>query len=202
MITLIPLSQKKVLKLFYENKNKKIHLREICRLTKLHEPSVSRILKKLEKEKILNYKKTANLKQYYIKKNVHSFIIFEMFDLEKFENITKIRQKAIKIFYKNLKEKPLFIILFGSTAKNNYKENSDIDLLLITNKKINKKIIEKAIIEAESLTSIKIDVFQITYKDFIEEIKLKEDKTIQSAIKTGYPIINNIEYYKVLYDEY
>ncbi len=202
MITLIPLSQKKVLKLFYENKNKKIHLREICRLTKLHEPSVSRILKKLEKEKILNYKKTANLKQYYIKKNVHSFIIFEMFDLEKFENISKIRQKAIKIFYKNLKEKPLFVILFGSTAKNNYKKNSDIDLLLITNKKINKKIIEKAIIETESLTSIKIDVFQITYKDFIEEIKLKEDKTIQSAIKTGYPIINNIEYYKVLYDEY
>ena len=42
--------------------------------------------------------------------------------------------------------------------------------------------------------------FQMTFKDFQNEIKLKEDKVVQSALQTGYPLINHISFYEVLYE--
>ena len=52
-----------------------------------------------------------------------------------------------------------------------------------------------------SLTSMKISTFQIKYKDFLFDLKMKEDKVVQSAINSGYPLINHIQYYEVLYNE-
>ncbi len=46
-----------------------------------------------------------------------------------------------------------------------------------------------------------VSTFQMTYKAFITELKLKEDKVVQSAIKTGYPVIDHIRYYEVLCNE-
>ena len=87
------------------------------------------------------------------------------------------------------------IAKIGSTAKENYRQDSDIDLLVITNKKISTKEAEK---EADALCAIKISTFQMTWNDFQREIKLKEDAVVQSALQTGYPLINHIYYYEVL----
>ena len=57
-------------------------------------------------------------------------------------------------------------MLFGSTAKETYKEDSDIDILLVGNKKIQTKEAEK---EVDALTAIRISTFQMTYKEFITE---------------------------------
>ena len=92
----------------------------------------------------------------------------------------------------------MFAVLFGSTAKGTYKEDSDIDILIITNKKISPEKAEK---ETDALTAMKISTFQIKYKNFLTELKMKEDKVVQSAINSGYPLINHIQYYEVLYNE-
>ena len=89
-------------------------------------------------------------------------------------------------------------MLFGSTAKGTYKEDSDIDILLVTNNKINGEQAEK---EVDALTGMKVNTFQISYKDFLTDLKMKEDKVMQSAIASGYPLINHIQYYEVLYNE-
>ncbi len=34
-----------------------------------------------------------------------------------------------------------------------------------------------------------------TRKSFLKELKLKEDKVIQSALNTGYPILNQMSFY-------
>ena len=88
--------------------------------------------------------------------------------------------------------------MFGSTAKETYKEDSDIDILIVTNRKIQIQEAEK---EADALTGIGISTFQITYHGFLQELKLKEDKVVQSALNTGYPVINHISYYEALYNE-
>jgi predicted nucleotidyltransferase len=198
MITILKSGYWKIMQLFYKDKTVKLHLREIARQTKLHEPSVSRFLSSLEKDQILKSEKDGNLKKYSIKKGLRAYFIFEAFDLERFEKLPSIRRNAIKTYLDNLPERPVFAVLFGSTAKGTYKEDSDIDILIITNKKISAEKAEK---ETDALTAMKISTFQMTYKDFLTELKMKEDKVVQSAINSGYPLINHIQYYEVLYDE-
>lgn len=184
-----------ILNVFYKNKNKPTHLRELSRTINLKEGSLSRHLNTLLKEKILTYEEEGNLKKFKIKNKNQ---IFPIFDIQKFENLPDIRKSSVKFYIKQLKNKPILIILFGSTAKETHTAESDIDLLVIFNKKTNNV---EAIKYVEAQTGIKISEFQLTYNEFIKEIKMKQDNVIQSALETGYPIYNNLFYYEVLFNE-
>src|SRR3989344_2376814 len=196
MISFIKQGPWEILQLFYTNKAAKFHLREIARKAKLHEPSTTTFLKSLEKDGILKSEKDGNLKKYSLKLNYKAYSVFQLFDLERLNALPSIRRNALKYFISAIKKKPLIALIFGSTAKGIYKETSDIDFFIITNSKINTEEAEK---HAEALTGIKISVFQMTLEAFLKEIKLKEDPVIQSAIATGYPVLNNQYYYEVVY---
>ncbi len=198
METILKEGYEKILSIFYNNKSASIHLRDIARKAKLNENSASRFLKKLEKEKILISRKDGNLKKYELKKNDIVYSVLSYFDIISLNNLPKIRKNAIIYFLDKLKEKPVIAFLFGSTAKNTYSDKSDIDLLLIVNKTINTKEAEEY---TDSQTAIKINCIQINFEEFKEELKLKKDKVIQSAVKTGYPVTNHIEYYREVYNE-
>lgn len=198
MITILKPGCERIMQIFYANKNKKLHLREIARQSRLHEPSATRFLNVLEKESMLIPEKDGNLKKYSVMKNPKAYLIFEMFDIEKFEKLPYIRKEAIRRYMEKLPEQPVFAVLFGSTAKETYGKGSDIDLLIITNRQIQSKDAEK---EADAITGMKISTFQMVYSEFMQELKLKNDKVIQSAISTGYPITNHIVYYKAVCDE-
>ncbi len=194
MITLLKPGYAKIMRLFYLEKSIHLHLREIARRTKLHEPSVTRFLSQLEKEGILKSQKDANLKKYTIQKNKKTYAVFELFDIEKQEKLPRMRKRAIAYYLNTLPEQPIFIQLFGSTAKETYKEDSDIDLLLVVNKKIATEDAEKYV---DAQTGIRINTIQIKFNDFLKEIKLKEDNVVGSALATGYPLINHLFYYEV-----
>ena len=198
MITILKSGYGKIMHLFYKDKAVRLHLREIARRTKLHEPSVTRFLNNLKKEQILQSEKDGNLKKYSIKQSKRAYLIFEVFDIERFEKLPSIRKNAIKTYLDKLPEQPVFAVLFGSTAKETYTENSDIDILIITNKKISAEEAEK---EVDALTAMKVSTFQTTYKEFIKDLKMKEDKVTHSAIQSGYPLLNHIHYYEALYNE-
>jgi len=147
----------------------------------------------LEKTNILKSYKEANLKKYSIKKQAIPEI-FSLFDTEKLEALPLLRKNAIKFYITTLKEKPIFILLFGSTAKGTFRDDSDIDVITIFNKKTDTT---EAIKYAEAQSGIKISEFQLTYKQFILELKLKQDNVIQAGIETGYPIFNPMYFYEV-----
>jgi len=193
METIFKTGYNKIINLFYSEKFVKIHLREIARKTKLNENSVSRFLNQLEENNILKSEKEGNLKKYFISKNKLVFSLFSILDVEKFEELPVLRKNAVNYLLDRLNIKPLAVILFGSSAKGNFSKNSDIDLLLIVNEKIKTKIAEDY---SESQTGIKINILQVNYKDFVNELKIKEDKVIQSALETGYPIFNPLFYYQ------
>jgi predicted nucleotidyltransferase len=198
MITILNKGYEKILSIFYTDKSVKIHLREIARQTKLNENSVFRFLKDLEEGKYLISTKEGNLKKYEVLKNDKSYSLFTYFDIMRLNNLSSLRKKGISYFLERLEEKPIVAFLFGSTAKNTYKEQSDIDLLLIVNKKIATKEAESYV---DAQTAIRISCIQITTKEFIRELKLKEEHVVQAAINTGYPITNHIEYYRMRYHE-
>ena len=128
MLTLIKPGYVKILRLFYTNKQIQLHLREIARQTKMHEPSVTRCLTALETEGILKSRADGNMKKYSLQQNKKSYLFLAMFDGEKQEKLSKRRKEAIHIYLEKLPEKPVFTVLFGSTAKETYKEDSDIDI--------------------------------------------------------------------------
>lgn len=195
MTTLLKPGNEKVLRIFYENKGKNLHLREIARKANLYGQSITRYLNQLEKHGILKSEKEGNLKKYSLKRNKQVYAALSLFDIERYEHLPSARKNAIASYMNKLKEKPVFAVLFGSTGKETYRNDSDIDLLIITNRRIETKEAEK---EADMLTSMKISSFQMTYNDFIKEIKMKEDQVVQSAIFSGYPVINHVAYYEAL----
>ena len=199
MNTILKSGYWKIIKLFYENKNQGIHLREISRKTGIYVPSVSKFLKKLEDENILKAEKDGNLKKYYAKNNSNTNTMFQLFDIEKYEKLLSIRKTAITRFLENMDEKPVFVLLFGSTAKGNHKEESDIDILIVLNRQIN---LEKAEKETEAITGLRINSFRITYEKFTKELKLKEDNVVQAAITTGFPLMNHLMYYELTRNEH
>lgn len=172
-----------------------MHLREISRNIHLREGALTRHLNKLIKNNILTFEHEGNLKKFNL---INVSKIFPIYDFNRYEKLPFIRKNTIKLYLDALAEKPIFMILFGSTAKGNYKDDSDIDLITIFNKKTDTK---KAIKYAEAQTSIKISEFQLTYGEFTKELKLKQDNIIQAGIETGYPIYNQIFYYEVIKNE-
>lgn len=192
MLNIISKGYLNILRLFYVNK-KSFHLREIAKKTKLNENSAYRFLSKLEKDNILLSEKKGNMKFFSIKDNKKTYSIITFFDIERYEKLPSIRRVAIETYLNNLLKQPIFVILFGSTAKDTFRDESDIDILIVTNERINAK---KAENEANVQSTLKISTFQIDYKKFIKELKLKNDMVIQSALETGYPLINHIKYYE------
>jgi predicted nucleotidyltransferase len=195
METVLKNGYEKILNIFYKEKNGKIHLREISRRIKMNENSATRFLKQLEEQDILKSEREGNLKKYFIQKKIQIFWIFSLFDIRKYNSLPNIRKNAITQFIDRLEEKPLIVLLFGSTVKKTFVSSSDVDLMLVVNRKIKT---EHAETYAESQTGIRINSFQLTHKNFQEEIKLKKDTLVQSAISTGYPIINHLSYYEII----
>jgi|SRR3989344_3814414 len=193
MTTVFKNGCEKILQIFYKEKLGAFHLRELARRTGLNENSATRFLKVMTEEKLLEYVREGNMKKYSITKGNFVFSIFSVFDALEYEKLPSIRRRAISRFYERLDEKPVFLVLFGSVAKGTYKENSDLDLLAVFNKRIDVRNAEDY---AESQTGIKINCVKIGYGDFLNEIKTEKDKLIASAISSGYPLINHIKYYE------
>jgi predicted nucleotidyltransferase len=185
-----------ILKLFYKNRSD-LHLRAIAKATGLNGHSAYRFLERLEKDQILSSRKQGNMRLFSLRHNNRTHAILTFFDTERYQTLPHIRRTAISSYLHTLPQQPVYAILFGSTAKDTFKHDSDIDILLITNTRIDTKKAER---EAGAQSALRISTFQITYPKFLKELRLKEDKVIQSALNTGYPLINHIKYHGDLHD--
>lgn len=186
----------KILKIFYSNKNKPVHLREIARLSSMNESTASFHLKNLVKDGVMKHASEGNLKKFYVSKS-HLPEIFPLFDQERLEKLPLLRKNAIRMYIKSLENKPVLLITFGSTAKGTFKEDSDLDLFEVFSIKRYAKA-EKLV---EAQTGVHLQVFRMNEKDFLSELIIKKDKVLQSALNTGFPVFNQKYFYEVVYHE-
>ena len=185
------------MRVFYAERSA-FHLRAIARKTGLEGQSITRHLDLLEKEHYLMSRKEGNLRKYAIRPSSKTFALFTLFDIERFGRLPSPRRLAIETYLAGLPRQPVYAILFGSTAKGTHDERSDIDMLLIANENIETAGAEN---EADALHAQSISTFQMAYDAFLRELRLREDAVVQSALKTGYPLINHISYYGALCHE-
>jgi predicted nucleotidyltransferase len=187
--------KEKVLECFYKHRKNEIYFSEILRETKLTSNTTLKHLANLKKLTILlSNKKKGNTFYKINSKNPLIFSIFSYFDYKNFNGLPFERRKAINDFLEKIQVKPLIALIFGSTAKGTFEKGSDIDLLLIYNKKETEDSKLKKDIEA--VTGVKIQTFTIDFDYFKEQILKEEDKVITHAIKTGFPITGNDKFYQ------
>ncbi len=196
MKTILKPAVYKILKLFYTNRNTPLHLREIARKTGMNESSIFRQLQILVKDHIFKTYAEANLKKFRLNHLILPHIL-PLFDHERIQNLPLLRRKAITYYLEKLQEKPLLAIVFGSTAKGTFRDDSDIDMLIVSNS-TKKDIGAKKYVSA--LTTLRIQSFTLTEKEFKQELLTKQDKVVQAAVETGFPLFNATYFYEVIYN--
>jgi len=117
------------LSLFFEEPNREFNVREYSRLMKISPATASKILQDFYKKEILNERKDRMLKLY--KSNLDSDFYR---DLKVFYNIRKLKDSDLIPQLNNFYLKPT-IVLFGSASFGMDNENSDWDMLVISEKK-------------------------------------------------------------------
>ena len=153
-------SRYRVLTVFFREPRKVFHIREISRLVKLSQSSVTLHLKELAKENII-LKTLEGLYGGY-KANREN----DMFRLLKLQNTSFILHESGCITFLAEKIMPQSIILFGSAAKGEDTEESDIDLFIEGKEMyVNMEKFEKAINRKISL------FFKEDFKELSKELK-------------------------------
>ena len=114
-----------LLKVFFNNPTEKFRLRELGRIAKISPPSVINYLKELEKEKLIEKRIIRGVPYYNAILDKEGFR-----ELKKVSIIYEIYNSGLAEYLWN-KLSPEAIILYGSHAKGESTEYSDLDIFII-----------------------------------------------------------------------
>jgi predicted nucleotidyltransferase len=184
----------KIFKVFYELKEKKTYYNQIKEHSNLSHSSLQNGLKKLILKNILNENKTKSNVFYSLKNKKIAELEFSKIAIDEFENLNVDVKNPLRHFLENLPKNIFTIILFGSIVRKEERENSDIDLLIVSFDKVDLK----TNIESAELTSrYPLSLFYCDVEEFVEN----KDPIIIQAKKTGFPIYREQNFYEVFLDE-
>src|SRR3989338_5868013 len=118
-------------------------LTQLSEELKISKSNVLRILVPLTEEKIVLERSGGRKKKYQVNSE-HHFIteLWKLFMVEKQSHLPAYFKNGIDIFYEKVKERIDVFILFGSVARGLAEEESDIDILVIGDKKLKGPVVE------------------------------------------------------------
>lgn len=119
----------KLLKIFLDNPTENFRLRELARLSKISPPSVMDYLEEFEKEGLIKKYKRRNIPFYQAIRENEKFVLYKKLSILYELNVSGL----VGFLWDKLF--PEAIILYGSYAKGESIENSDIDIFIIGKEK-------------------------------------------------------------------
>ena len=122
----------KVLAVFFGNPSREFHLRELSRLLKLSMPTIISATDKLAKEKLIIKEKGKVITKVAANRDDIDFARHK-----RLHNLELIYNSSLISHLSESYSQPKAIILFGSFSRGEDIEKSDIDIAIITNKKLN-----------------------------------------------------------------
>ena len=185
----------KIYKSYLESRKNTLYFNEIKELSKLSDSSLTNTLNNLIKNNTLIQEKTKSNTFYKINNKKLFALKFSEIAIQKFNELSIGIKVPLKNFLKNIPKDIYSIVLFGSSSRKEEQKKSDIDLLVIANKKLDLTSSKK---EAEITSKHPVSLFQATIEQFTQN---KDDVIIQ-ARKTGFPIHKEQNFYEVILDEY
>ena len=178
-----------ILSVLFTDKNLSLH--DIAKEIKISVMGVSKIIKKLEKEKIVNIErigKSSIVKLNKSKENIEVFSLTEKYKFEKFIDTYPNLKGFLMQLRDKIKSKADFLLIFGSYASDEASSDSDLDLLFVApNKEVHKILGELSV-----LIDVDVSPIFITKKDFKKE--LKKGHRLYNEVVSGKRILINNEY--------
>jgi len=180
-----------VLKFLIENKESSFNIYEISKSLKSDYKLIYINVKKLEKEKSIEIEDLKSQKRCNFKNNFNE----DVFIVENERRSDYLKKKEFLAIYDKIQvvNKQFILLLFGSYVKQTATKNSDIDILLISNKED-----EKVIEEKFGVLPLKIHLTPITYESFIDMVKSKEQTVVSEAIKKNVILFGIEDYYRLI----
>ena len=184
----------KIYKAYFESKKNSLYFNEIKELSKLSDSSLTNTLNRLIKNSTLMQEKTRSNTFYKINNKKIFALKFSEIAIQKFNELNLEVKIPLRNFLKDISKEVYTIVLFGSASRKEEQKRSDIDLLVIANKKINLTNNKK---EAEITSKHPVSIFRATIEQFTQN---KDDIIIQ-ARKTGFPVYKEQNFYEAIFDE-
>jgi predicted nucleotidyltransferase len=170
------------------------HIRKISQNLNMIPSTVMRIMKRLEKERVVDYERQGKNKKYFLKDTpeAQSYLYLT----EEYKLIKLLQKPQLRRVIKELKQETNneLIILFGSHVKSSANKNSDIDLYIeSTSKKLKNKLMH--ISEKLQIKLGKFNKHSLLSKEIIKDHVLIQNKErfyalIKNEEDQPYPKVN------------
>ena len=182
----------KILKLLLSNKEEVFTIKKIADRTGINYRIVYEKIKSLEKEGLVKVTKTGNTKVCRFTNKFNDKVFRAEYGRR--QDLLK-KNKDFLVLCRRLAELnfPFIALLFGSYAKGKATKHSDIDLLIICEKKREQKIQEVL-----DLFPLKIHPSFTMFEDFMLMIKTKEFNVVSEAVKNNIILIGTEDYYRLI----
>ncbi len=161
----------KIIGLYADNYKKSIHLREIARKTNIDVKSIQLQLKKLERINVLSSILKGKNKEYTL--NLNNVITkYYLIMAEGFISVIYLKKHFLikKILDEIGKKIDDPLILFGSFVKGGHTKESDIDIFVISEKKIDKRMV----LETSDLVNRDINIKSSNKTQFFSGLQNKD----------------------------
>jgi len=188
-------AEEKIFKAYMTSKESRLYFNQIKEYTKLSNSSLQNSLDKLIKNKTITVEKTKSNTYYKINDKKVFAIEFSKIAFENFKNLNKGVRIPLEELLSNLETEVFTIILFGSSSKKQETKDSDIDLMIVSDKNI--KELDDIKKKAELISNHPLNIFSCNVK----ELKKSKDHLIVQAKTTGFPIKGEQNFYEVLLNE-
>lgn len=182
----------KIIKVLLERQEEELNICKISKYSKIDYKNTYNIIKDLEKKGLVTVKSFGRTKRVMVNKEIHP-LIFEA-EYDRRQDLFK-RNKDFFVIYRRLSELnfPFIVLLFGSYAKGRATKHSDIDLLIICEKKR-----ERQIREVLDLFPLRIHPTFTNFEDFMLMLKTKEFNVVSEAVKNNIILVGIEDYYRLI----
>lgn len=180
--------EEKIYNAYFESRKTSLYFNEMKEISGLSDSSLANTLQRLVKEGLLIQEKTKSNTYYKIKYKKIFGLKFSEIALQKFNKLNPNIKVPLKHFLEDIPHEVYTIVLFGSASRKKERKGSDIDILVVSEKKIDLSKNKK---KAEITSKRPLSLFWATISQFMDN---KDDVIIQ-ARKTGFPIHKEQNFY-------
>jgi len=187
----------RILEQIYRNPG--IHKRGLSKQLRLGMPSIDYGLQKISKLTI--QKKAGNQINYFLdysKEELTSSL--NMVEHSRYERFPAKVRLSVNDLLKELKDKPVVAVIFGSYAAGTYTKSSDIDILLVFQKIEDSKQIENTAKKVSLKTNTQLNPVYLDYQEFKESFH-NPTKEFFKKLKKDKLILIGMEWWRQLIDE-